>query len=135
MDFHITRFKVLSMLPFALFQISHKFLTDLIHIQSIIDELNDSKQLAIKIKWLGKKTHIGFIFSSLAQEGYIDTPKSGNGEINYTAFAKLIREVFDVEVSEGSLRKYLNPSDDKFDENKNTFEKEKFHLPNVKLVN
>ncbi|WP_024772966.1 hypothetical protein [Aquimarina macrocephali] len=135
LDFHITRFKILSSLPFSLFHIANRFVNDLMHIQNIIEELNDSKQLAVKIKWLGKKTHIGYIFSNLAQEGYIDAPKSRNGETNYTAFAKLIKELFDVNVSEGTLRKYLNPSDDKFDENKKTFEKQKYFLPNVKLVN
>lgn len=135
LEFHITRFKVLSSLPFALFHIAHRFMNDLIHIQKTINDLNDSNQLATKIKWLGKKTHIGYIFSMLAQEGYIDAPKSRNGEINYTAFARLIKDLFDVDTTEDTLRKYLNPDDDKFDENKNTFKKEKFFLPNVKLVN
>ena len=135
LEFHYERIKTLSWLPFAIFQIGNKFIIDLIRIQENLNEIRKSNQISLKIKWLGKKTHIGFIFSMLSQEGYIDTPKLKNGEINYTAFSRIIKELFEVDVTEGTLRKYLNPLDDKFEENQNTFEKEKFHLPNVKLVN
>ncbi|MBC3759991.1 hypothetical protein H7U19_16380 [Hyunsoonleella sp. SJ7] len=82
-----------------------------------------------------KETHIGYVLSALAQEGYIEPPRLKSGEINYTAFAKQIKDLFEVDVAEGTLRKYLNPEDDKFEENQRTFKKQNFHLPNVKLVN
>lgn len=78
-----------------------------------------------------KKTHIGYILGTLALNGFIDAPKNKNGEINYTAYAKLIKQNFNAEISEESLRKYLNPEDDKFEENKKSFDKAKYHLPNI----
>ncbi|WP_452603080.1 hypothetical protein [Pontimicrobium sp. MEBiC06410] len=135
LEFHNSRLKALSWLPFALFHVGNRFIIDLVRIQNNINEICLSNQEKTKIKWLGKKTHIGYIFSMLAQEGYIETPKLKSGEVNYTAFARIIKELFEVDVAEGTLRKYLNPLDDKFEENQNTFEKEQFNLPNVKLVN
>ncbi len=134
LGFHNLRLKTLSWLPFALFHIGNRFIMDLVRIQDDINRIRLSNKESARIKWLGKRTHIGYIFSKLAQEGYIETPKLKNGEVNYTAFARLIKELFEVEVAEGTLRKYLNPLDDKFEENRNTFEKEQFYLPNVKLV-
>lgn len=135
LHFHDSRLKTLSWLPFALFHIGNRFIIDLIRIQNDINQIRISNQESKKIKWLGKRTHIGYILSKLAQEGYIEAPKLKNGEVNYTAFARLIKELFEVDVTEGTLRKYLNPLDDKFEENQNTFEKEQFYLPNVKQVN
>ncbi|WP_299767359.1 hypothetical protein [uncultured Dokdonia sp.] len=134
-EFHNHRMKILSRLPFALFHIASRFIIDLSRIEEKIREIRSLNQETPKIKWLGKRTHIGYVFSKLAQEGYIETPKLKNGEVNYTAFARLIKQLFEVDVSEGTLRKYLNPLDSKFEENQNTFEKENFHLPNIKLVN
>ncbi|UZO81162.1 hypothetical protein NBT05_01500 [Aquimarina sp. ERC-38] len=135
LNFHKARSKTLSWLPFALFHIGNRFILDLVRIQNNINEIRMSNQKSTRIRWLGKKTHIGYIFSMLAQEGYIETPELPGGEVNYTAFARLIKELFEVDVAEGTLRKYLNPLDTKFEENQKTFEKEQFHLPNVKRVN
>ena len=60
--------------------------------------------------------------------------KNKNGEINFTAYAKQIKQNVDVDISVDSLRKYLNPADDKFIESQNAFLKEKFHIPHVKEV-
>ncbi|WP_370408205.1 hypothetical protein [Tenacibaculum dicentrarchi] len=135
LNFHHKRFKTLSYLPFALFNIASDFLNKLTIIEKDIEEINQHNETREKIKWTGKKTHIGYIFSILEQEGFIDTPKLKNGEVNYTAFSKLIKDVFDVDVKKDTLRKYLNPSDEKFVENKKTFDREDFHIPNVKLLN
>jgi hypothetical protein len=132
--YHTKRFKVLSYLPFALWHISLKFIEDLKNAKSIISEQNETNLSGTKLKWTGKKTHIGFIIGTLAAEGYIDPPRLKNDDVNYTAFSKLIKQVFDVEVGDDTLRKYLNPDDEKFQENKATFEKENFHLPHKKLV-
>jgi hypothetical protein len=130
--FHGRRFKVISFLPFSLWHISIQFISDIHKAKKIIEEQQNIN--ADKIKWSGKKTHIGFILGTLASEGYIEPPKLKNGEINFTAFAKLIKLTFDVETNEDTLRKYLNPIEEKFNENRITFEKEKYFLPNVKLV-
>lgn len=130
-EYYQYRFKVLTDLPYQLFHIAVDFFIKLKKIKVDLDNPNNSG----KIKWLGKKTHIGFILSSLMQEGYIEAPLSPNGDVNYTAFAKQIKSIFYVDISTDSLRKYLNPDDYKFAENKKTFEKEEFRLPNVKRVN
>lgn len=128
------RFKVLSRLPFYLFHISIKLVNELQRAKVLIQMEEEAKQSLSKIKWTGNKTQIGFILGSLALEGYIQAPESTNGEINYTAFARLIKQVFDVEVTPDSLRKYLNPTDEKFNESKSNFEGKGFNLPNKKIV-
>lgn len=45
--------------------------------------------------------------------------------------AKLIEQNFEVDVDQDSLRKYLNPEDDKHQENKNSFDKAKSYIPNI----
>ena len=84
-----------------------------------------------KIKWSGKKTHIGFVLGTLALKGFIDAPKHKNGEINFAAFSRLILENFDVDIDKESLRKYLNPEEQKFNENFNAFTKANFNIPNI----
>ena len=73
---------------------------NLYKIQVMINNLKESKQVNPKIKWSAKKTHIGFILGTLAQNGYIEAPKHKNGEINFTAYAKLIKQNFEVDVNE-----------------------------------
>lgn len=58
-------------------------------------------------------------------------PKIKNEEINFTAYAKLIKQNFEVDVDQDTLRKYLNPEDDKYEENKKSFDKAKFNIPNI----
>jgi len=133
-EFHLKRFKTLSNLPLSLFLIGYKFILELIKIQNMIVDIRESKEINPKIKWTGKRTHIGFVLGTLAQNGYLDAPKGKNGEINYTAFAKLIRQNFEVEGTEDTLRKYLNPDDEKFIESQKTFDKEGFKIPHSKLL-
>lgn len=130
-EFIFDRANILSFLPFSLFLIAHKFAVELMKIQQIVQDLKEEKAVNPKINWIGKKTHIGYILGTLALNGFIDAPKNKNGEINYTAYAKLIKQNFNAEISEESLRKYLNPEDDKFEENKKSFEKAKFNMPNI----
>ena len=125
------RSKTLSFLPFSLFHIGYKFVLELIKIQRIVNDLKEEKQVNPRIKWSGKKTHIGYILGNLALNGFIDAPKNKNGEINFTAYAKLIKQNFEVEVDQDTLRKYLNPEDDKYEENKKSFDKAKFNIPNI----
>ncbi|TRX43059.1 hypothetical protein [Flavobacterium restrictum] len=125
------RSKALSFLPLSLFNIGHNFIIQLMKIQQIVNDLKEEKQVNPRIKWSGKKTHIGYFLGTLAINGFIDAPKNKNGEINFTAYAKLIKQNFDVEVDQDTLRKYLNPEDDKHQENKNSFDKAKSHIPNI----
>lgn len=91
----------------------------------------DSKDNTEKIIWSGKITHIGFVLGTLALKGFIDAPKHKNGEINFAAFSRLILENFDVDIDKESLRKYLNPEEQKFNENFNAFTKANFNMPNI----
>lgn len=125
------RSKALSFLPLSLFNIGHNFVVQLMKIQQIVQDLKEEKAVNPRIKWSGKKTHIGYILGNLALNGFIDAPKNKNGEINFTAFAKLIKQNFEVEVDQDTLRKYLNPEDDKYEENKKSFDKAKFNIPNI----
>lgn len=125
------RSKALSFLPLSLFNIGHNFVIQLIRIQQIVQDLKEEKEVNPRIKWSGKKTHIGYILGNLALNGFIDAPKNKNGEINFTAYAKLIKQNFEVEVDQDTLRKYLNPEDDKYEENKKSFDKAKFNMPNI----
>ena len=125
------RYNSLSYLPFSLFHIGLKFVLELIKIQQMLNALKEEKQVNPRIKWSGKKTHIGYILGNLALNGFIDAPKNKNGEINFTTYAKLIKQNFEVEVDQDTLRKYLNPEDDKYEENKKSFDKAKFNMPNI----
>ena len=130
-EFFFDRANVLSFLPYSLFLIAHKFAVELMKIQQIVQDLKEEKAVNPKINWIGKKTHIGYILGTLALNGFIDAPKNKNGEINFTAYAKLIKQNFNVDITEDSLRKYLNPEDDKYEENKKSFDKAKFNMPNI----
>ncbi|WP_369765267.1 hypothetical protein [Flavobacterium sp. WC2429] len=131
LEFIFDRANTLSFLPYSLFLIAHKFVVELIKIQGIVNELKEEKQVNPRIKWSGKKTHIGFILGNLALNGFIEAPKNKNQEINFTAYAKLIKQNFEVDVDQDTLRKYLNPEDDKYEENKKSFDKAKFNMPNI----
>lgn len=128
------RFEAISFLPLALFNIGYQFFLDLRKIKHMVEEIKAGNLLNSKIKWSTTKTHIGFIIGTLAHHEYIEPPRNKNGEINYTAFAKLIKQNFEIEISDDTLRKYLNPNDDKYIESKKIFEQEKFYLPHSKLT-
>jgi hypothetical protein len=130
-EFVFDRANILSFIPFSLFLIAHKFVVELMKIQGIVNDLKEEKLVNPRIKWSGKKTHIGYILGNLALSGFIEAPKNKNGEINFTAYAKLIKQNFEVEVDQDTLRKYLNPEDDKYQENKKSFDKAKFNIPNI----
>ena len=54
-EYHLERFKVLSLLPLTLFHIGSRFVDELNKIHFMISELNESKQISNRIKWSGKK--------------------------------------------------------------------------------
>jgi hypothetical protein len=87
-----------------------------------------------KLKWTGKKAHLGFIIGTLADLGYLQGPERPNGEINYSEFARNILEVFDCDTTEGTLSKYLNVTSDKSEEVSRNFQSANFHIPHSKDV-
>lgn len=87
-----------------------------------------------KLKWLGKPSHLGFIISSLTDLGYIEAPLRQNGDINYTQFAKLVKQTFDIDTTESTLSKYLNTDSEKGQEPMRKFEQNGFNIPHKNIV-
>ena len=89
---------------------------------------------AKKLKWIGKPSQLGFIVSSLVDLGYIEAPVRQNGDINYTQFAKLVKQTFDIDTSESTLSKYLNTDSEKGQEPMRKFEQYGFNIPHKNIV-
>lgn len=87
-----------------------------------------------KIKWIGKPSQLGFIIGKLAELGYIDAPQKPNGEINFTQFAKLVNNTFNVETTEATLSKYLNLESEKGSETVRKFNDNGFDIPHIKQI-
>lgn len=133
LDFFYQRFEAISFIPMYLFIIASQFINELEKIKNMMSQIKDERSYT-KIKWTGKQTHIGFIIGTLIDQGYIDAPKKNNGEINYTKLAIQIKQNFDVDVTDETLRKYLNPMDDKHQQSKTMFDKQNFHLPHSNSI-
>lgn len=96
-----------------------------------LEILNDNSN---KLKWIGKPSQLGFIVAHLVEMGYIEAPLKRDGEINYTQFAKHVKQTFNVDTTEASLQKYLNINSDKGQEPFNKFLKNDFNIPHIKTV-
>lgn len=97
---------------------------------------NDNKEYSIipKLKWIGKPSQLGFIIASLVNLGYIEAPQRKDGEINYTQFAKIVKQTFDIDTTENTLSKYLNTESEKGQEPLRKFEENGFNIPHIKSV-
>jgi hypothetical protein len=84
-----------------------------------------------KIKWVGKPSQLGFIIGKLTELGYIEAPKRINRDINYTQFAKQIKNTFDVDTTESTLSKYLNLESEKGQETSRKFNDNGFNMPSI----
>ena len=84
-----------------------------------------------KIKWIGKPSQLGFIIGKLTELGYIDAPKRINRDINYTQFAKQVKNTFDVDTTESTLSKYLNLESEKGQETDRKFNENGFNIPSI----
>ena len=87
-----------------------------------------------KLKWIGKPSQLGFIISSLVDLGYIEAPVRQNGDINYTQFAKLVKQTYDIDTTESTLSKYLNTDSEKGQEPMRKFEEYGFNIPHKNIV-
>ena len=103
-------------------------------IEFIEQQYHSNSNNVNKIKWIGKPSQLGFIIGKLAEYGYIEPPTKKDGEINYTKFAELVLENFDVTTTRSSLSKYLNLESEKGQEPARQFEKNNFYLPQSKEV-
>lgn len=108
-----------------------------LELQKILEFIDDQYNItdgSNKLNWIGKPSQIGFIIGKLAEYGYIEPPIKKDGEINYTKFAELVLENFNVSTTGASLSKYLNSESEKGQEPARQFEKNNFYLPQSKEV-
>lgn len=97
-------------------------------------KVNSSETTNEKIKWIGKPSQLGFIIGKLADLGYIEAPKRPNGDINFTKFAALVSNTFDVDTTESTLSKYLNLDSEKGSETARKFSDNGFDIPHIKQI-
>lgn len=84
-----------------------------------------------KIKWIGKPTQLGFIMCELVSNGFIEAPTHKTGDINYSDFARQLKNVFEFEGNSFyTLKNSLSPETNNM-ENEN---KAKFVIPHIKDV-
>jgi len=131
------RFRLVSLLPFSLFNIGNAFLKDLYELEEAIinHKKNEQSTNDLKIIWDSKPAHLGYIMGMLADLEFINAPKRKNGDINYTQFAKQVFNIFDVKTTENTLSKYLNTTTEKAQETERNFNKASFNIPHKKEVN
>ncbi|CAM3427102.1 hypothetical protein [Zobellia roscoffensis] len=88
------------------------------------------------IKWCGKPSHIGIVVNELIQQGYIEAPLNSNDEINYSELSRTILKMFsfDKPSSVETLRRYLNPDDNKHIPVKENFDNQGFNIPHSGLT-
>ncbi|AYQ34948.1 hypothetical protein [Runella sp. SP2] len=84
------------------------------YIKRLYAEYQDVPAKNQKLEWIATPSLLAHLMSELAVKGYIKPPRQRNGEINYTAFAKLLKSTFDGELgSEQNLRQALSPDNEK----------------------
>ncbi len=93
-----------------------------------------SNEINETIKWIGKPSQLGFIIGKLAELGYIEAPIKPNGDTNYTQFANLVNNTFDVSTTKDTLSKYLNLESEKGQETERKFDKNGFNIPHIKEI-
>lgn len=98
-------------------------------------ELDEVRVETEKIKWIDGPGTLGFIIRELIDNDYIEADKY-DGEINASALARKLLQVFNVKdcSSSGSLSKYLNPNDKKFQQTKQKFDKSNFKIPSARFL-
>ena len=60
-----------------------------------------------KLKWNGTPSQFGYIFLELAQNGFIEVPKTG-GIDSYSKYAAYCMNLFDINTTQRNLVKELN---------------------------
>ena len=94
----------------------------------------DNAMSTKKLKWIGKPSQLGFIVGMLADLEYLDVPKRQNGDINYTQFANLVNQTFNVDTTPATLSKYLNLDSEKAQETYRKFKDAGFNIPHKNIV-
>jgi hypothetical protein len=79
-----------------------------------------------KVKWKASPALFGFIFNELAFKGFIEQPLK-NGEVNSTGYSRILKSIFDIDSTEGTLKKEFNPNSNSLSETK----KVKFTIPEL----
>jgi len=99
-----------------------------------VNNIESQSQITEKIKWIGKPSQLGFIIGKLADLGYIEAPKRPNGETNFSKFASLVNNTFEVDTTDNTLSKYLNLESEKGSETVRKFNEYGFDIPHTKTV-
>jgi len=89
-----------------------------------------SKKPLEKIRWLGKPSQLGYIFSQFVEKGFIELPTS-RGDGSYAKLAKLCFDYFDVRNEKGQSTT-LGNLEREFNPNKNSLSNSirgKFEIP------
>jgi len=79
-----------------------------------------------KITWNGTPSQFGYLFLELVKNGFIEPPLY-NGETNYTGFARLCFQYFDIDTTPGNLENQLNPNKNQLSDTKRA----KFTIPDL----
>lgn len=102
-------------------------------VNSVINPVN-SQDDQKKIKWIGKPSQLAFFIGKLAELGYIDTPMSHDDEVNYSEFAKLICNTFDVKTTKNTILQYLNPNNERRQDFEIKLKEKGFYIPYKKEI-
>lgn len=98
-DFILKRLNIIEFLnvPFSKLKVAESKKYDIRRYSEYLNDLlNENKtDVIIKLKWLGKPAHLGFIFKELAEKGFIEVPKRKD-KLNRDKYAKLLMQLFEV---------------------------------------
>lgn len=130
LDYINEKSKTIGFLPASLLAISNSV------IKSLDDLIFDiqSKDNDNKLQWTGKVSQLGFIISELIDNEYLEINLKHNGDINNSALARELKLIFNYKDSPASLAKYLSSDSQKYNETKNKFNKENYHLPHKNMI-
>lgn len=87
--------------------------------------------------WTGKPSHLAYFVAKFIEEGYIEPPRKGDGDINNKELSNVIHSTFRFESNKPSLEtlnKYGNVDTDKYNKLNERFSNHGFHLPHSKIM-
>jgi hypothetical protein len=103
-------------------------------ITDFVEKFNHSEIVSEvpRLKWIGKPSHLAFIIRTLVDEGYIESPKQHNKEINVSELSRQILNSFSVDVgtTENTMKVYTTSENDKYIKLKQNFDNQGFYIPN-----
>jgi hypothetical protein len=112
-----------------------KFINELSLKYKLIDFRQNSKinlEVEHRIKWNTSPYHFGFIINEFINKGFfkLESLPLHNGEVNYSAIARLFDSIIDFDTTDQNLIKSFNPNNEKLSETV----KNKFTIPKIEDV-